>query len=121
MHVTLGAEDLTGPVGVLTFEATERLKLIQLAPLIDNEPEINETFILEIFSSKDIIGTPATVSITILANDDWNGVFSFTDSSLSLAIGKLSLPLDQTYNICPLSVVILLLLSLFSNLPPLHR
>ena len=121
MHVTIGAEDLTGPVGVLTFEATDRLKQIQLAPLIDDEPEINETFILEIYSSKDIIGTPAAVSVTILANDDWNGVFSFTDSSLSLAIGKLSLPLGQTYKICPLSVVILLLLSLFFNLPPLRR
>lgn len=72
------------------FNVDSRLQTIGLAPALDGVPEINETFVLEIFSAarKDILGTPTNVSITILANDDWNGVFNFTMDSLNQYIGK---------------------------------
>lgn len=72
------------------FNVGSRLQTIGLAPTLDGVPETNETFVLEIFSAakKDILGTPTNVSITILANDDWNGVFNFTMDSLDQYIGK---------------------------------
>lgn len=39
-------------------------------------------------SNNDIIGSPSNVSITILANDDWNGVFNFTTQSINQVIGE---------------------------------
>lgn len=54
-------------------------------------PETNETYVLEIFSplgKTDILGSPTTASMTILANDDYNGVFSYDSSSLLISIGK---------------------------------
>ena len=62
-----------------------------VVPVLDSIPETNETFTLEIFSAlgkTDILGSPTNVSITILPNDDYNGVFSFSSSSLFLAIGE---------------------------------
>lgn len=63
--------------------------LINVATVPDTIPETDETFLLEIFSDNpEILGSPSTVSITILANDDWNGVFSFAADSLDLTIGN---------------------------------
>ena len=62
-----------------------------MIPVLDSIPETNETFTLEIFSplgKTEIFGSRTTVSITILPNDDYNGVFSFSSSSLFIAIGK---------------------------------
>lgn len=86
----VGSGDFIGPTGVLFFNPGEQVKGIPVAPVLDNIPEANETFTLEIFSPLEkagILGNSTSVSITILPNDDYNGVFSFDSSSLSPVIG----------------------------------
>lgn len=84
------------------------MKGIPVAPVLDSTPETNETFTLQIFSplgKADILGSPTMVSITILPNDDFNGVFSFTSSSLSPVIGMATLILCHcnlyVMSVCP--------------------
>ena len=60
----------------------------------DNIPETNETYLFTISSvdgNSAILGSPTSVSITILANDDYAGVFTFDSSSLELIVGELTL------------------------------
>lgn len=93
MHLCADTGDFIGPTGILFFSPGEQVKGIPVAPVLDNIPEANETFTLEIFSplgKADIIGSPTTVNITILPNDDYNGVFSFDSSSLSPLIGEVA-------------------------------
>ena len=90
--LSVDTNDFIGPTGVLFFNPGDTTKNIPIAPVLDSIPETNETFTLELFSplgKTQILGSPTTVTITILANDDYNGVFSFTDPSRLVGIGKL--------------------------------
>ena len=90
--------DLTGPSGeiaggqgIADFQPGDREINVTLFVSNDNEPEVNETFVFEIvpFNAGIQLSTPTTVDITIQANDDFAGVFSFNASSLSTSIGML--------------------------------
>lgn len=50
----------------------------------DAEPELDEVFTVELESATDgaQIGNQNVITVTILANDDINGVFSFSNTSL---------------------------------------
>lgn len=82
--------EIAGGQGIADFQPGERSKDITLFVTNDNIPEVNETFVFTIqpLSAGLVVGTPASVDITILANDDFAGVFSFDESSLSTSIGK---------------------------------
>ena len=86
---SLGSDDFIGASSLVTFAPTNRTMSVDVAAALDDIPEINETFTFEIYSTKDNIVSPSNVSITILANDDWNGVFSFNSSSISQTIGMI--------------------------------
>ena len=83
----------------MTFAPTNRTMSVDVAAALDDIPEINETFTFEIYSTKDNIVSPSNVSITILANDDWNGVFSFNSSSVSQTIGMIIITM-YTIRLC---------------------
>ena len=94
MYETLpdGHNDFFGGFGFVTFPPNVRQRVITLFPQDDSIPETNETFSLTISSfdgSEDIFTEPTTVEITILANDDYAGVFQFASSSLDLYTGKI--------------------------------
>ena len=58
---------------------------------IFNDEQINETFTIQLSQfagGTDLLGNRTSVTITILKNDDANGVFSFTQDSLQNAIGN---------------------------------
>ena len=88
IYCFLGTDDFIGGSGNLTFEAGVDTSTITLAPRVDGIPEANEVFTLVIFSSKPIVQSPSNVTITILANDDYNGVFNFSSNSVNLVIGE---------------------------------
>lgn len=53
--------------------------------------QINETFTVRLSQfdgGTELLGSRRAVTITILKNDDANGVFSFTEDSLQSAIGN---------------------------------
>lgn len=82
--------EIAGGQGIVEFLPGERSKDITLFVTNDNIPEINETFVFSIqpLSPNVEVATPTSVDITVLANDDFAGVFSFASSSLSVSIGK---------------------------------
>ena len=81
--------DFIGGVGRETFSPGQTEATVHVLPLDDNIPENVEEFNFTITaSSSDFLGNVTSIPITILANDDYAGVFSFTDSSLDLNIGK---------------------------------
>lgn len=86
--------EIAGGQGIADFQPGERSKDITLFVTNDDIPEVNETFVFSIqpLSSGVDVATPTTVDITVLANDDFAGVFSFNASSLSTSIG--------TYVVC---------------------
>uniref|UniRef100_A0A1X7VF86 Staphylococcus aureus surface protein A n=3 Tax=Amphimedon queenslandica TaxID=400682 RepID=A0A1X7VF86_AMPQE len=86
--VPSGSDDFIGSSGLVTFSPSNRSMTVSIGPSLDDIPEINETFTFEIYSTKDIIRPPYNASITILANDDWNGVFNFSSSSISSTIDE---------------------------------
>ena len=53
--------------------------------------QLNETYTLELrsFSGQDqaasVIGSPSTISISVLENDDPYGVFSFADTDVTIS------------------------------------
>ena len=77
----------------MDFAPGQRNATITILPQSDIIPEINETFFFSISAGEggeDILGDPTSVMITILANDDFAGVFLFETSSLILSIGRLT-------------------------------
>lgn len=86
--LSIGDSEFFGATDIVTFEVGTSLNTISLSPKQDGIPEVNETFTLQLSATNsDLIGEDSSVTITILANDDYNGVFSFSDSSLEQAIG----------------------------------
>ena len=83
--------EIAGGQGIVEFLPGERSKDITLFVTNDNIPEVNETFVFSIqpLSPNVEVGTPTSVDITVLANDDFAGVFSFASSSLSVSIGTI--------------------------------
>ncbi len=83
--------EIAGGQGIADFQPGDREINVTLFVSNDNEPEINETFLFEIspFNTGVQLSAPTTVNITIQANDDFAGVFSFSASSLSTSIGML--------------------------------
>lgn len=82
--------EIAGGQGIVDFRPGIREINITLFVSNDNEPELNETFVFEISSvNPDVQFSPPTaVDVTIAANDDFAGVFSFNTSSVSASIGK---------------------------------
>ena len=64
---------------------------INITLFVSNDaiPEVNETFLFSIMplNPQVLLEAPTTVEITVLANDDYAGVFSFNTSSLSTILG----------------------------------
>ena len=101
---SLGSDDFIGASSLVTFGPTNRTMSVDVAAALDDIPEINETFTFEIYSMKDNVVSPSNVSITILANDDWNGVFSFNSSSVSQTIGMIIITM-YTIRLCKVNVI----------------
>ena len=68
----------------LVFESSQEIVNITIDIINDQVPELDETFevILRNSAGGAEVGLPSSVTVTILSNDDINGVFSFADSSL---------------------------------------
>ncbi|XP_071964162.1 adhesion G-protein coupled receptor V1-like [Antedon mediterranea] len=86
---TLGL-DAVASNGTLTFLPREYTKTITITILSDNIPEIGEDFeiILANSSSNAVIAEPSVAVLTILGNDDQNGVLFLKDSSLYVTTGE---------------------------------
>ena len=84
--------DFIGGVGVATFPPGVTEAVVRVVPNDDDIPENAEEFNFTISASNsDLLGDVTHVGITILPNDEYAGVFSFTDSSLEISIGKIYL------------------------------
>ena len=83
--------DFIGGAGLATFQPGQTESIVSVLPNNDNIPEDRETFNFTI-STEDgndaLLGSPVSVEIVILPNDDYAGVFRFDDSSLNLTIGR---------------------------------
>lgn len=81
---------IAGGQGIADFPPEEREVDVTLFVINDDVPEMNETFQFRIspVNSAVELDVPTAVSITVLANDDYAGVFSFNASSLTTSIGK---------------------------------
>ena len=83
------ATEIAGGQGIADFQEGVREVDITLFVTDDDVPEVNETFqfvIMPLSVGVELL-LPSTVDITVLANDDYAGVFSFNSSSLSMSIG----------------------------------
>ena len=86
-----GRQDLIGGFGFANFVATQRSFMVTILVNDDTVPEINESFnftISAVGGNLNILGSPTYVEITILANDEFAGVFLFAASSRSLFVGE---------------------------------
>ena len=83
--------DFIGGVGVATFPPGVTEVVVLVLPNDDNIPENRESFNFTISASdSDILGDVTHIEITILENDEYAGVFSFSDSSLDTSIGEIT-------------------------------
>ena len=81
--------DFIGGFGVEMFGPGRTEATVLVLPNDDDIPEDSEEFNFTISASNgDILGNVTYIGITILANDEYAGVFSFTDSSLDISIGE---------------------------------
>ena len=83
------ATEIAGGQGIADFQEGVREVDITLFVTDDDVPEVNETFqfvIMPLSVGVELL-LPSTVDITVLANDNYAGVFSFNSSSLSMSIG----------------------------------
>lgn len=69
---------------LVVFENSQEVANITIAITNDQTPEEAETFdvVLRNGMGGAEIGTPSSISVTILSNDDINGIFFFADSSV---------------------------------------
>ena len=87
-----GAEsEIIGGVGLVNFVPDQTEANVSLLINDDDIPETNQTYTFSI-SSVDgdtaILGSPTSVSVTILPNDDYAGLFLFAADSQVATIGK---------------------------------
>ncbi|PFX17387.1 G-protein coupled receptor 98 [Stylophora pistillata] len=85
--VPSGADDFSGSVKLVRFLPGEREKSFAVIAKTDNVPEIDEKFLLGLFSEgpegqKGVLGSHTTVNVTIKENDDPYGVVGFRAPSL---------------------------------------
>jgi hypothetical protein len=82
--------EIAGGQGIADFPPGQREVDVTLFVTNDDVPEINETFIFRITPVNVAVEleSPTSANITILANDDYAGVFSFNTSMLAASIGK---------------------------------
>ena len=89
---TPGAEnEIVGGVGLVNFVPGQTEANVSLLINDDDVPETNETFTFSISAMEDdtsILGSPTSVSVTILPNDDYAGLFLFAAQSQVATIGK---------------------------------
>ena len=86
-----GRQDLIGGFGFANFVANQRSFMVTILVNDDTVPERDESFnftISAVGGNLNILGSPTYVEITILANDDFAGVFLFAASSRSLFVGE---------------------------------
>jgi len=85
--------DLTGRVGQIAggrglADFPEHVREVNVTLLVINDlvPEINESFVFTIsnLNSGLELAPPTSVSVTVLANDDFAGVFSFNWTEFSI-------------------------------------
>ena len=88
----LGVSEFFGSSDIVTFAVGQSLSSeAVLTPIMDSIPELNETFTFQLSAvNSDLIGAESAVNITILANDDWNGVFRYDNTSLDIVIGSVT-------------------------------
>lgn len=81
--------EIAGGQGLADFQPGDREFSVTLLVIDDSTPELNETFLFIIspLDSRIQLGSPTTVDVTVLANDDFAGLFSFNVSSLTSTIG----------------------------------
>ena len=85
--------EIIGGVGLVTFVPDQREANVSLLINDDDVPETNETYVFSISTvdgNTAILGSPTSVDITILANDDYAGLFRFADDSFEATVGKIS-------------------------------
>ena len=95
-----GDGEFVGSQGLATFAPGVREFTVTLFINNDDEPETNETYAFTISSldgDTELLGMPSSVEITILANDNYAGVFSFDSASLEMIVGE-ELSLSLTHN-----------------------
>ena len=82
--------EIAGGQGLADFQPGDREFTITLLVVDDRIPELNETFmfVISALDSSIPLSTPITVDVTILANDDYAGIFAFNASSLTYNIGR---------------------------------
>ena len=76
----------------MNFVPGQREANVSLLINNDDIPETNETYTFSISTidgNTAILGSPTLVDITILANDDYAGLFRFAADSLQATVGKL--------------------------------
>lgn len=76
--------DYSPSSGSVMFQSGESAANIVITIINDPEPEFDETFDVVLVSSIGgaQIGSPSTATVTILRNDDINGAFAFTNTSV---------------------------------------
>lgn len=89
--------DFIGGVGVAVFPPGVTEAAVLVLPNDDDIPENTEEFNFTITaSSSNLLGNVTHIGITIQANDEYAGVFSFADSSLQLSIGEIGCVCKKT-------------------------
>ena len=82
--VSASGLDFSPNSGTVFFEANENTTELVVNITNDSDPEFDEVFQVTLLEGEGgaVVGAPVVATVTILSNDDINGVFSFTDSSL---------------------------------------
>ena len=83
--------EIIGGVGLVNFVPDQTTANVSLLVNDDDIPETNETYVFSISSvngDTSILGSPTSVSVTILPNDDYAGLFLFSPESLEATIGE---------------------------------
>eukprot|EP00794_Sanderia_malayensis_P009868 gene9868-10878_t len=85
IEIKNGRDDFVFYQSSLTFNPQETKKPFYIYPKDDNIPEIDETFEIVLTSiDGSILGSRTVVNVTILQNEDANGIFSFFNSPNNL-------------------------------------
>ena len=86
-----GAEnEIIGGFGLVNFVPDQMESNVSLLINDDDVPETNETYTFSISAvdgNTDVLGSPSSVDIIILANDEYAGLFRFASDSLEATVG----------------------------------
>ena len=90
--IPIAGSEIIGGVGLVNFVPEQREANVSLLINDDDIPETNETYTFSVSTvdgNTAILGSPTSVDITILANDDYAGLFRFAADSLQTTVGKI--------------------------------